>query len=315
MNETADSFYISAEEAGLRLDKIVASRYKEVRSRTYFQSLIDSGKVLINHEPVKKRILPREGDHVEIMFALSREMSLEPEPIPLDILYEDDHFLVINKPAGLVVHPAPGNWNGTLVNGLLHHCNTLSAGGTFTEQSPPRPGIVHRLDKDTSGVILLGKNDAITAKLSTLFAAREVYKEYTAICIGNPGNRVIDFPLGRHPIHRKMMAVIPDGRPSITHCRSIAHDEKFSVVQLVLETGRTHQIRVHLKTLNCPILGDSTYGNKQTNERWGAVRPLLHSRVLRFRHPITGVIVEVSAPLPEDFTPFLQKLGCERPTF
>lgn len=315
MNETADSFYISAEEAGLRLDKIVASRYKDVRSRTYFQSLIDNGKVLINHEPVKKRILPREGDHVEILFALSREMSLEPEPIPLDILFEDDHFLVINKPAGLVVHPAPGNWNGTLVNGLLHHCNTLSSGGTFTEQSPPRPGIVHRLDKDTSGVILLGKSDAITAKLSTLFAAREVYKEYIAICIGNPGDRVIDFPLGRHPIHRKMMAVIPDGRPSITHCRSLAHDEKLSVVQLVLETGRTHQIRVHLKALNCPILGDSTYGNKQTNERLGALRPLLHSRVLRFRHPITEAMVEVAAPLPEDFAPFLQKFESERLTF
>lgn len=312
MNETVDSFYISADEAGLRLDKIVASRYKDVRSRTYFQSLIDNGKVLINHEPVKKRIVPKEGDFVEILFALSKEMTLEAEEISLEILYEDEHFLIINKPTGLVVHPAPGNWSGTLVNGLLHHCKNLQTGSTFTEKSPPRPGIVHRLDKDTSGVILLGKNETITAKLSTLFAAREVYKEYVAVCIGNPGNRTIDLPLGRHPVHRKLMTVLPEGRPSVTHCRSIAHDEKLSLVQLVLETGRTHQIRVHLKAVNCPIVGDASYGNKQVNEKLGVKRPLLHSRVLRFNHPITGVVVEVAAPLPEDFEPFLQKFHCEQ---
>lgn len=311
MNETTDSFYITAEETGVRLDKVVASRYKEVRSRTYFQSLIESGQVLINQEPVKKRIIPKEGDLIEILFALSREMTLEAEPIPLDILYEDDYLMVVNKPPGLVVHPAPGNWTGTLVNGLLHHCKTLKMPSTFTEKSPPRPGIVHRLDKDTSGVILLGKEEVITAKLSTLFAAREVYKEYTAICIGNPGNRTIDMPIARHPVNRKLMTIFPEGRPSITHCRSIAHDERLSIAQLVLETGRTHQIRVHLKAVNCPILGDVAYGNKQLNEKYAAIRPLLHSRVLRFVHPVTGVLLEVSAPLPKDFEPYLKKFHCE----
>lgn len=313
---STDSFYAAAEESGVRLDKVLAVRYKEIRSRTYFQNLIDTGQVLINGEPVKKRIMPKEGDLIEITFSLSREMNLTPEPIPLDILYEDDYLVIVNKPPGLVVHPAPGNWSGTLVNGLLYHCKTLQANATFTEDNPPRPGIVHRLDKDTSGVILMGKTDEATAKLSQLFSARDVYKEYVAVCIGNPGNRAIDFPIGRHPTNRKLMTVIPDGRPSMTQCRSIAHDERLSLVQLVLETGRTHQIRVHLKALNCPILGDSSYGNKQINEKLAVQRPLLHSRTLRFKHPFTGVVVEVSAPLPEDFTPFLTRFGCsEIPKF
>lgn len=306
--ETADSFFISGEEAGNRLDKIIAARYRDVRSRTFFQNLIQDQKVLINQEPVKKRIEPKEGDLVEILFALSEEMKLEPEPIPLDVLYEDQFLVLINKPPGLVVHPAPGNWSGTLVNALLYHCKNWSGIPTsFSQHSPPRPGVVHRLDKDTSGVILMGKNEAITAKLSTQFAAREVYKEYVAVCIGNPGTRTIDLPLARHPVHRKQMAVLPDGRPSITHCASIAHDEKFSFVRLVLETGRTHQIRVHLKAVNCPILGDPIYGNTQTNERLGISRPLLHARVLRFTHPITGEKIEVTAPLPKDIDSFIRR--------
>lgn len=311
MNETSDSFNISPEEAGLRLDRVLAARYKEFRSRTYFQSLIDEGQVLLNGAPVKKRIAPKAGDLIEIAFPLSKEITLEAEPIPLDILYEDDDLLIINKPPGLVVHPAPGNWTGTLVNGLLYHCKTISAPSVFSEEAPPRPGIVHRLDKDTSGAILMGKNDAITAKLSTLFSERDVYKEYLAVCIGNPGNRKIDLPIARHSVNRKQMAIHEDGRPSITHCRSIAHDEKFSLVQLVLETGRTHQIRVHLKAVNCPILGDATYGNAQVNEKLAAARPLLHSRVLRFKHPIKGVEIEAIAPLPEDIQFFMRKFHCD----
>jgi len=306
MSESScDSFSVASEESGVRLDKVLAARYREFRSRTYFQSLIDQGQVLVNHSPVKKRIAPKEGDVVEIAFSLSKEMSLDPEPIAFDILYEDDYLIVVNKPAGLVVHPAPGNWSGTLVNGLLYHCKNISAAAVFTEDNPPRPGIVHRLDKDTSGAILMGKTDEMTAKLSALFAAREVYKEYVAVCIGNPGDRMIDLPIGRHPVHRKMMAVIPDGKPSLTQCHSIAHDEKFSFVQLILETGRTHQIRVHLKALNCPILGDAVYGNKQINEKFGVTRPLLHARTLRFTHPVTAKLLEVTAQLPENFSPVL----------
>ncbi len=312
VNETSDSFYVSPEEAGLRLDKVLAARYKDFRSRTYFQSLIDEGQVLLNGAQVKKRIAPQSGDYVQVAFPLSKEITLEPEDIPLDILYEDEYLLVVNKPPGLVVHPAPGNWSGTLVNGLLFHCKTLHTSKKYTEESLPRPGIVHRLDKDTSGAILMGKDDAITAKLSALFSDRKVYKEYLAVCVGNPGSRKIDLPIARHPVHRKQMAVSDLGRPSITHCRSIAHDEKLSLVQLVLETGRTHQIRVHLKAINCPILGDTSYGNPQINEKIGISRPLLHSRVLRFIHPIKGVQVEAIAPLPEDMQFFMKKFHCDK---
>lgn len=296
---------ITAAEAGERLDKILASRYKEVRSRSYFQHLIEEHSVLLNGSPVKKRIKPAEGDEVEICFALTPELDLAPENIPLDIVYEDDDILVVNKPAGLVVHPAPGHWSGTFVNALLYHCQHLDIG----DPSSLRPGIVHRLDKETSGLLLAAKNALAQQRLIEMFAQRSIHKEYLAICIGNPGNGDITAPIGRHPVHRKKMSVQTEGgRHARSLCTTLSADGQLSLVRIVLETGRTHQIRVHMLHKGAPVLGDSLYGSPSTNRKYGVDRQLLHAHLLRFKHPITGDLIELKAPIPDDFKVFVKKL-------
>jgi 23S rRNA pseudouridine1911/1915/1917 synthase len=237
----SETLIVNDEETNLRLDKLLALRFPE-QSRTYFQSLIDKGLVLLNGLPAKKRIKPQSGDEIEVEFTLSPELSLTPEAIPLDILYEDEWLLIINKPAGLVVHPAPGHWSGTFVNGLLYHCQQL---GSIESQ---RPGIVHRLDKDTSGALIAAKSETVQQRLVTLFSSRQVHKEYLAICVGNPGTATIEAPIGRHPTERKQMTVLREGgRHAVTQCTTLSTDGKLSVVQVNLLTGRTHQIRVHMK--------------------------------------------------------------------
>lgn len=260
------TFFIAEEEAGERLDKILAKRLSGAGSRTYFQFLIDEGKVLVNGAPVKKRAKPKAGDEVEVEYILTPELELKPENIPLKILYEDEAILVVDKPPGMVVHPAAGNWTGTFVNALLYHCREA-----FSQQMPQipqtsqishknalRPGIVHRLDKDTSGLLIAAKTALTQQRLIDQFMNRQVYKEYLAICIGNPGTGTIDAPIGRHPVHRKEMTILQKGeggRPALTHYRVLAFDERLSLVSVVIATGRTHQIRVHLKHLGQPIDG------------------------------------------------------------
>lgn len=297
---------VTAEEAGMRLDRLLAARYGEERSRTYFQHLIEQGAVLVNDKPVKKRVKPKMGDEVEICFILTPELNIGPEDIPLEVVFEDEDILVINKPAGLVVHPAVGNWTGTFVNALLYYCRSLAA----EDPSSIRPGIVHRLDKDTSGLLIAAKNLVAQQHLIEMFAQRQVHKEYLAICIGNPGQAEIKAPIGRHPIHRKKMAVREEGgRQAHSRVSTLAFDGNLSLVKIILETGRTHQIRVHMLHQGTPVLGDALYGSAASNKKYGVTRQLLHAHLLRFRHPITGSMIELTAPLPADFSHFTKKIS------
>lgn len=293
---------VEGAESGKRLDKLLADRFPD-SSRTYFQSLIERELVLLNGSPVKKRVLVDEGDEIEIEFALTPEISLEAECIPLDILFEDEALLAINKPSGMVVHPGAGHFSHTFVNALLYHCKQLEKGDSL------RPGIVHRLDKETTGVLLAAKREDVHHKLVEQFATRRVKKEYVAICLGNPGKRQIEGNIGRHPTKRKEMAVLkPGGKEARTVVETLFFDERISYVRLFPETGRTHQLRVHLKSIGHPILGDSLYGNLQMNKKYGAERQLLHAEKIAFTHPSTGKQMEIVAPQPADIQQFVQKL-------
>lgn len=301
-SEQTDIFLISEEEEGERLDKILSNRFPAY-SRTYFQYLIDDHLVLLNGEPVKKRIKPQAGDEIEIEFALTPEISLQAEPIPLEILYEDDFILAVNKPAGMVVHPAVGNWNGTFVNALLYHCQNLPR-----NDADLRPGIVHRLDKDTTGVLVAAKTAQAQQGLVERFASRQVYKEYLGICIGNPGEGEVNAPIGRHPVNRKQMAVQTKGRSAQTFFKTLHWNDKLSLVKMIIATGRTHQIRVHMKHRGTPILGDELYGQPQTNKKYHVERQFLHAYIVRFTHPISNEEIEIKAPLPKDMGDFIEKL-------
>jgi len=284
---------VTPEEEGQRLDRLLVGRYPDF-SRTYFQRLIDQGLVLVNGEKLKKREKPTAGDAIEVEFALTPEISFDPEPIPLTILYEDDDLLAIDKPAGMVVHPAPGNWSGTFVNALLYHCSQLPG-------ESHRPGIVHRLDKETTGVLLAAKTERAHLGLVDLFASRQMKKEYLAICVGTPGNRVIEGNIGRNPKRRKEMTVLSEGgRPAKTTVEMIQKGQLVSYIRLHPQTGRTHQLRVHLKSIGCPILGDTLYGSAALNRKLKAQRQMLHASRLCFTHPITKQEIEVNAPIPDD---------------
>jgi 23S rRNA pseudouridine1911/1915/1917 synthase len=297
LNEEPEFLFITAEEEGTRIDKLLAARFPN-HSRTYFQHLIEIGCVLLNGIPVIKRTIPEEGDEIEICFQATPEATLQPENIPLEILYEDEHLLAVNKPAGMVVHPAPGHWTGTFVNALLFHCQDIAP-----TTDPLRPGIVHRLDKETTGVLLAAKTLQAHQKLIELFANRQVQKHYLAICHGRPASTLVNLPIGRHPVHRKEMTVLPDGREAITEIQIAAFNDKISLVLAKPRTGRTHQIRVHLKHIGCPVLGDVIYGKRDTH-----ARHLLHAYRLTFDHPITGAPLRLIAPIPQDMLLWMQKL-------
>ena len=292
----SETIFVTEADETTRLDKLLAQRYPN-HSRTYFQYLIEEGFVLLNGERVKKRTMPEDGDEIEVCFQLTPEISLEPESIPLDIIYEDDHILAINKAAGMVVHPAPGHWSGTFVNALLGHCKQLPG------QDPLRPGIVHRLDKDTSGVLIAAKTLEAHQKLIEKFSSRTMEKTYLAVCVGKPKTGIFSAPIGRHPVNRKEMTVLPDGKEAITDVQVVAVGNQLSLVLLKPKTGRTHQIRVHLKHLGAPILGDQVYG---TNAR--AKRQMLHAYKLNFTHPITGVSMGLCAPIPDDMKHWMKQL-------
>jgi 23S rRNA pseudouridine1911/1915/1917 synthase len=300
--EESDLIFTGPAEEGMRIDKLLAERFPEY-SRTYFQNLIDQGCVLLNGERVLKRMVPEEGDEIEICFQAIPGPSLTPEAIPLDIIYEDDYLLAINKPAGMVIHPAPGHWSGTFVNALLAHC-----GGKAPGNDPLRPGIVHRLDKDTTGILIAAKTLAAHQKLIEMFSKRLIEKLYLAVCCGRPTGGVIRAPIGRHPVHRKEMAVLSDGREASTELQLAAFNDQFSLLLIRPLTGRTHQIRVHLKHIGCPILGDLVYGNERLNRTSDPGRQLLHAYRLSFEHPITGDLLKLSAPIPDDFQSWMRRL-------
>jgi len=287
-------------EAGRRLDLFLAGAVSGL-SRSQAQKLIAMGAVQVNGRPcTDKNYRLQEGDAVAVFLPEPKPPQPLPEQIPLDILYEDDDILVINKPRGMVVHPAPGHDSGTLVNALLHHYRNLSTLG-----GPDRPGIVHRLDKDTTGLLLVAKNDFSHASLAAQLKARAVRREYIALVHGrvSPAEGKIEAPIGRHPRHRQRMAVVPGGREAVTRYRVIAHLGPFSLLQVRLETGRTHQVRVHLSFIRHPVAGDPLYGPGCTPELPPPLRQgqALHARRISFIHPRSGRWLEFSAPLPPDF--------------
>lgn len=293
--DSIEIIVIEKEEEGERIDKILASRYKNHFSRTYFQYLLEQGLVLHNGCPLKKRGKPCAGDEIEIEFSAFPEIDLKPENIPLEILYEDEEIIAINKPAGMVVHPAPGNWQGTFVNALLFYC-----GSKLTSDNSLRPGIVHRLDKDTTGVLIAAKTLPMQQKLITLFAERKIYKEYLGICLGNVITKTIEASIGRDPIHRQKMQILEKGRKATTLCENLCFNGKLSVVKFILITGRTHQIRVHMKYNQTPILGDDLYGNGSINKKYEIKHQMLHSKRMRFIHPSSQKEIEIIAPIPPE---------------
>ena len=303
---THKNFFISSiEEAHLRLDCLLCQRFPE-QSRSYFQFLIKQGYVLINGKAGKKREKVKLGDEVEIYFQIIPEIDLSPEPIDLEILYEDEHLIVVNKPAGMVVHPAPGHHQGTFVNALLFHCKELDS------DDPLRPGIVHRLDKDTSGVLIAAKTRQAHTGLIDVFSKRKIEKTYLAVCMGIPKEGLIDAPIARHSHHRKKMAVCTKGKEAKTFCKVLAQNGSLSFVELQLLTGRTHQLRVHLKHIGTPILGDETYGNNSANKKFCIKRQLLHAYYIKFFHPITQQNLSVIAPIPEDMIKAIELIDPQR---
>lgn len=309
--EQVTSFHVTPDEVGERVDKLLARRFPE-QSRTYFEKLIEKRFVRLNgSNAVTKSFRTRPGDEIEVTFLASSEFHFEPQNIPLDILFEDDHIVVINKPSDMVVHPAPGNWKNTLVNALAYH---LGVDSLEESHENIRPWIVHRLDKGTSGVLVTAKTDLAQRNLMQSFKSRNTKKSYIAVCYGNPmtrlhvlsGNNIIDMPVGRSHSNRLKMEVVPlekGGKQAITIIEGVAYnEEQLCVVSLKLLTGRTHQIRVHLRHCASYILGDELYGLPHMNEKYKHLtrRPLLHSWKLAFPHPITGDWLEFRAPFPED---------------
>ncbi|MDN3505926.1 MAG: RluA family pseudouridine synthase [Simkaniaceae bacterium] len=296
-----DKVFVSKESLGKRIDQFLASHFPK-HSRSYFQYLIDDNYVLINGLPVKKQRKVEEGDLVEIDFQHTPILDVKPEAIDLDILYEDESILVVNKPAGMVVHPAPGAPSGTFANALLHHCIQLDPEDFETL----RPGIVHRLDKDTTGVLIAAKTSKAHRRLIEQFAAREVEKTYLAICCGVPKEGEYSAPIKRHPVRRKEMTVSQDGKEAITHFKVLARRNGLSLVEAKLITGRTHQIRVHLKSMNCPILGDPVYGASSLNQKYKTERQMLHAQRLKLCHPLSEAPLEWIATAPSEMKNFIE---------
>ncbi len=294
----------TVEKSGKRLDAWLAAEQPE-HSRARWQSLIQDGNVTANGESVKRNHKLREGDRVEWTIPDPVSTEVLPEDIPLDILYEDAHVIAINKPAGLVVHPAAGNENGTLVNALLHHCTDLAGiGGEI------RPGIVHRLDKDTSGVIIVAKTEAALNELARQFKERETEKEYRAVVRGvpSPPRGRIETTIGRHPIHRKKMAAeVRNGRHAVSNYEVIEAFDRAALLRVQIETGRTHQIRVHMAHIKHPVIGDKLYGRAHA-DGIKADRQMLHAAKLSIAHPDTGERMYFCAPLPEDMERLLTQL-------
>lgn len=292
-------------EAGQRLDAYLANQVAGL-SRTRVQKLIEEGAVQVNTAPcTDKNYRLLASDRVLIAIAEPKPYLIKAEPIALDLVYEDGDLLVINKPRGMVVHPAPGHLEGTLVNALLHHCSDLSGIGGVV-----RPGIVHRLDKDTTGLLIVAKNDFSHQALAGQLKERCLRREYLALVHGTvtPSSGRINAPIGRHPTHRKKMAVVPGGREAISRYRVLAALNRFTLLQVSLESGRTHQVRVHMAYLGYPVAGDPLYGHSTALTPPSLQGQALHARRIAFTHPRAAHPMEFSAPLPRDFREALRYL-------
>ena len=293
----------SEESKNQRLDAFLASSLDGL-TRSQATRLIESGEVAVNGRAVSKSYKLAGGEDVAVTLPEPEPVEAVPQDIPLDVVYEDADVIVVNKPSGMVVHPAPGHPDGTLVNALLYHCaGTLSGvGGAL------RPGIVHRIDRDTSGLIIAAKNDAAHQYLSAQLADHTLARTYECIVVGalREDRGTVNAPIARHPTDRKRMAVVAGGREAVTHWEVIARYPGYTHVRCRLETGRTHQIRVHMAYIGHPILGDTVYGAKK--EVPGLTGQCLHAVGLRFLHPRTHEVVELFCPLPEEFTRMLQKI-------
>ena len=287
-------FIVEKEEENKRIDSYLSEKNEDL-SRVAIQRLISEEKVKVNNKKVKPSYKVQENDEITLEEEQPKEISLKAQNIPLEIIYEDNDIIVVNKPKGMVVHPANGNPDGTLVNAVMAICkNSLSGiGGEI------RPGIVHRLDKDTSGIIVVAKNDKAHINLSEQIKNHEVKKTYIAIVRGvvKENQATINMPIGRSEKDRKKMAVTKKGKDAITHFKVLKRFEDYTVLEVNIETGRTHQIRVHLAQIGYPIIGDSTYSSGKN--KWGIKGQALHAKSLEFRHPITGEKMKLEAELPE----------------
>lgn len=286
-----------------RVDAFIANELELTRS--HVSKLLSEGNVKVNSMAVQKSAKLKKGDTVDVIVPDPEPLDILPENIPLDIVYEDDYLLVVNKPKGMVVHPAPGNYTGTLVNALLWHCkdNLSGINGVM------RPGIVHRIDKDTSGLLMVAKNDVAHTFLSEQIKEHSFVREYEAVVHGVIKQDMgrIEAPIGRHPVKRKQMAVTPENsKPAITHFQVLERTKDFTHIRLRLETGRTHQIRVHMSYLGYAVAGDSVYGPKKCIESLGG--QCLHAKKLGFIHPKTKEYMEFTSELPEYFVKFLEKI-------
>ena len=299
-----EEYFVTEETAGDRIDKFLAEQYENL-SRSFLQKLLKSGEIMVGGRPVKASYKVAEGDLISFEVPEAVEPEIVPEDIPLDILYEDHDVILVNKPKGMVVHPAAGHYTGTLVNALMFHCKEDLSGinGVL------RPGIVHRIDMDTTGVIIACKNDLAHNSIAAQLKEHSITRRYQAIVHGvlKDDEGVIDEPIGRSPKDRKKMAVnYNNGKPAVTHYKVLTRFKDFTHIECRLETGRTHQIRVHMASIGHPLLGDAVYGPAKCPYKLQG--QTLHAGILGFVHPRTGEYMEFSAPLPEYFEELLRKL-------
>lgn len=295
---------VSDENIGERIDKVICSAVDGM-SRSAVQKIIDEGNVSVGDTIISKNYKARKNDVIMVIIPQAKELEVTAENIPLDIRYEDGDLLVVNKPKGMVVHPAAGNYDGTLVNALVYHCKGSLSGinGVI------RPGIVHRIDKDTSGLLIVAKNDFAHINLAEQIKAHSFTREYQSVVYGKIKNEsgVVDAPIGRHPVDRKKMAVTPkNSKNAVTHYKVINEYDGFTHLGLRLETGRTHQIRVHMAYIGHPVAGDPVYGPKKVIEYLSG--QCLHAGLIGFRHPRTNEYIEIKSELPEYFTDFLRRI-------
>ncbi len=300
-----NDFYVTDEVAGCRLDKAITLLCPDL-SRNSAQQLIESGNILVNGVVSNKKYSVVSGDVVSVDFPEPTNLSVEAEDIPLDIVYEDEHLLVVNKPKGMVVHPAAGNYTGTLVNALLYHCGDSLSGinGVI------RPGIVHRIDKDTSGLLVVAKNDVAHKGLAEQIKEHSFTRVYNTVVVGNikDDTGTIDAPIGRHPKDRKRQAVTDkNSKNAVTHFEVLERFNGFTFLKVKLETGRTHQIRVHMAYRGTPVAGDVVYGNPK--KTYGLQGQCLNASTIGFIHPVTGEYLEFTTDLPDYFKDFLRRIS------
>ena len=299
-----EKLFFTIEKGGERIDKYLSEQLEDM-TRSHIQKLIKENMVLVNGMTVKSNFKLSASDQIEVEIPELKEPDILPENIPLDILYEDQDILVVNKPKGMVVHPAPGHYTGTLVNAIMYHCkdNLSGINGVM------RPGIVHRIDMDTTGSLLICKNDRAHQALAEQLKEHSITRKYHAIVHGRlkEDEGTIDKPIGRHPIDRKKMSVhCTNGREAVTHYRVLKRFQQFTYIECQLETGRTHQIRVHMSSIGHPILGDQVYGLAKCPYKLQG--QTLHAKVLGITHPTTGEYMEFDAPLPDYFQGLLEKM-------